>query len=125
MSIEEIQEMFESGTNEQAVSKLLHYAKNVPGTSAYWNQVKEQLKGTISQVGPPTIYWPMSCVELHWPEFHFLFDETGLFNSNSKRKNIVNNFHLLDWFFIEWTGIDLGMSSQYCEVQYAVMDLQS
>ena len=42
--IEEIQEMVESRTHKQAVSKLLPYAEKFSGTSAYWNQVKEQLK---------------------------------------------------------------------------------
>ena len=140
LSIDEMQEMLESGTFKQAVSKLLHYAKNVSGTNAYWNQVKEQLKATISQVGPPTIYWTLSCAEYHWPEFHSLFDETGLFDSNKRRHNIVNNPHILDWFFTERTesfvknwlyeslgrhGIGLGMNSQFCAVQYTVMDWPS
>ena len=39
--------MFVLGTQKQAVSKLMHYAKNISSTNAYWNKVKEQQKATI------------------------------------------------------------------------------
>lgn len=94
MSIEEIQEMRKSGTYNEAASKLLHYAKNVSDTNSYLNNVKEQLNITISQVGSPTIYWNLSCAEFHWPEFHSRFDQSGPFNSNSKRQSIANNSHI-------------------------------
>lgn len=55
--------MLESGTYKQDVSKFQHYAKNVSGNNTYWNRVKEQLKATISQVGPPIVYWTLPCAE--------------------------------------------------------------
>ena len=63
----------------------------MPGKKATKNQVKKQLKIAISQVGSPPIYWTSSCAEFHRPEFHSFFDETGLFNNNSGRRNIANN----------------------------------
>ena len=98
LTFEELQEMLSSGS---VTSKLMHYAKNVTGTNAYWNQRKEQLKATITQVGAPTISWTLSCADFHWPEFHTLFsNETG---SEQLRSNVINNPHLIDWLFTNRT----------------------
>ena len=35
----------------------MHYVKNVTGSSAYWHKSKEDLKGTITQKGPATIFF--------------------------------------------------------------------
>ena len=80
LSIHEMQDMLNSGDYSHVMKKLMHYAKNVTGTNAYWNQVKEQLKATITQVGPPTIFWTLSCAEFHWPEFHALFSDSNIYN---------------------------------------------
>ena len=63
----------------------MHYAKNVRSTTAYWNQTKEQLQVTVTQVGPPTIFWTLSCADFHWPEFHSLFSE----NADSQMSSII------------------------------------
>ena len=101
LTFEELQEMLSSGSHSTVMSKLMHYAKNVTGTNAYWNQTKEQLKATITQVGAPTIFWTLSCADFHWPEFHTLFsNETG---SEQLRSNVINNPHLIDWLFTNRT----------------------
>ena len=80
--------------------KLLRYTKNVTGTNAYWNDVKRKLKATINQVGVPTIFWTLSCAEFHWPEFHSFFSDDELMSEPEiLHKNVINNPHLLDWFF--------------------------
>ena len=92
MTIQELREMLQSGSYKTVISKLLHYSKNVTGTNAYWNQVKQELKTIITQVGSPKIFWILSCADFHWPEFHELFSE-----------NLVNNPQLLVWLFTDRT----------------------
>lgn len=86
------------------MSKLLHYAKNVSGTNAYWNRAKDDLKSIITQLGAPTIFWTLSCADFHWPEFHSLFSINGEMLDSERRKNVINNPHLLDWVFTERTA---------------------
>ena len=76
----------------------MYYSKNVTGTNAYWNQVEEQLKATITQVGPPTVYWTLSCDEFH--SVSVLFNESdNLSNSVTRRQNILNYPRILHCFF--------------------------
>ena len=44
LTIDKLQTMLTSGTYSQIMSKLMHDAKNISGTNAYWNQVKQELK---------------------------------------------------------------------------------
>ena len=102
LTIDELQTMLISGTYSQIMSKLMHYAKNISGTNVYWNQVKQELRAIINQVGSPTIFWTLSCADFHWPEFHQLFSTDNLSNEQI-RQNVINNPHILDWFFTERT----------------------
>ena len=70
LTIDDLKEMLQTHTYDTLVSKLMHYAKNISGTNAYWNRAKDDLKAIITQVGPPTIFWTLSCADFHWPEFH-------------------------------------------------------
>ena len=94
LTLEELHEMISSGSYSKVMSKLMHYAKNVTGTNAYWNQTKEQLKATITQLGAPTIFWTLSCADFHWPEFHTLFSTDT--DSAQLRSNVINNPHIID-----------------------------
>ena len=95
--------MLHSGSYPQILSKLIHYVKIVTGTNAYWNKVKEELKTTITQIGAPTIFWTLSCAEFHWSEFHPLFSNDEVTNTEQLRSNVINNPHILDWFFTQRT----------------------
>ena len=48
LSFTELKEMLSSGNYTQIMSKLMHYAKNVTGTNAYWNKEKRDLRATIT-----------------------------------------------------------------------------
>ena len=126
LTFEELQEMLSSGSYSTVMSKLMHYAKNVTGTNAYWNQTKEQLKATITQVGAPTIFWTLSCADFHWPEFHTLFSNET--NSEQLRSNVINNPHLIDWLFTNrtekfvkwWMYKSLGATWHWYRYEFAV-----
>jgi len=87
------------------MSKLMHYAKNVTGSNSYWHKAKEDLRATIAQVGPPTIFFTLSCADYHWPEFHELFCDphSEHIKPAIRQQNVLENPHILDWFFTERT----------------------
>ena len=101
--------------------------KNVTGTNAYWNQVKQELKTTITQVGPPAIFWTLSCAEFHGPDFHSLFSSSDC-SSDELRQNVLNNPNVLDWFFTQrtesfvknWLQNSLGATWHWYRYEYAV-----
>ena len=102
LTFDELQDMLSSASYSTIMSKLMHYAKNITGINAYWNQTKEQLKATITHVGAPTIFWTLSCADFHWPEFHSLFSENST-DSEELRANVINNPHIIDWLFTSRT----------------------
>jgi len=55
LTIDDLKQMLESNSYTTFMSKLMHYAKNITGTNAYWSKAKDDLKAIITQVGPPTI----------------------------------------------------------------------
>ena len=134
LTIDELRAMLTSNEYPKIMSKLMHYAKNVTDTNAYWNQVKQELKTTITQVGSPTIFWTLSCAEFHWPDFHSLFSSSDC-SSDELRQKVLNNPHILDWFFTQRTerigfkivleplGTGTGISMLSNEVLYNVMVL--
>ena len=129
LTIEELRAMMDSGNYSQVMDKIIHYAKNVSGTNAYWNNNKEKLKALITQKGSPTIFWTLSCAEFHWPEYHQLFktaDETNIFHS--ARENVLNYPHILDFMFTErveafvkqWLYKTLGAEWHWFRYEFAV-----
>ena len=117
LTISDLKETLNSQSYDFLMSKLMHYAKNMSGTNAYWNRAKDDLKAIITQVGALTIFWTLSCAEFHWPEFHNLFSG-----------NVINNPHLLDWFFTErteqfvnyWLKKTLGATWYWFRYEYSV-----
>ena len=90
--------MVHSNSYTSLIKNIQYYAKNISGTNSYWYQLKEQLKATLQQIGTPTIFWTLSCAELHWPEFHALFGDVKN-DCNTYKKNVINEPHIFDWFF--------------------------
>lgn len=128
LTIDDLKEMLHSQSYDSLMSKLMHYARNVSGTNAYWNRAKDDLKAIITQVGAPPIFWTLSCAEFHWPEFHNLCSDNGETSDSECRANVINNPHLLDWFFTErteqfvhyWLKKTLGATWYWFRYEYAV-----
>ena len=106
LTIDELREMAASNTANVFMSKVSRYVGNISGTNAYWNQVREELKAIITSVGAPTVFFTFSSADMHWPELHALFKantECDIGNSTSqiRRQNVINNPHIVDWFFTQ------------------------
>ena len=82
------------------MSKLSRCVANVTGSPAYWFKVKEDLKAIIVAKGAPTIFFTFSSADLYWPELHSLFSSNvESLSMEERRKNVIDNPHLVDWFF--------------------------
>ena len=106
LTIDELREMASSNSANLFMSKVSRYVGNIAGTNAYWNRVREELKSIITTVGAPTLFFTFSSADMHWPELHALFKastdcKTGSSTSNVRRQNVINNPHVVDWFFTQ------------------------
>ena len=106
LTIDELREMATSNNANLFMSKVSRYVGNIAGTNAYWNKVREELKAIITSVGAPTLFFTFSSADMHWPELHALFKagtdcEAGNSTSNVRRQNVINNPHVVDWFFTQ------------------------
>ena len=54
-------------------SEVSRYVTNIADSNAYWHKVKEDLKATIYNVGPPIFFFTFSLADMLWPELHDLF----------------------------------------------------
>ena len=99
--IDELHEMAVSNNSTAFMSKVSRYVANISGTNAYWHRVKEDLKAIITNVGTPTFFFTFSSADMHWPELHALFGDDNNTVSEIRRKNVINNPHIFDWFFTQ------------------------
>ncbi len=128
LSLNDLKSMLLSKSYGTLMSKIMHYGKNITGTNAYWNQARDDLRAIIHQKGPPTIFWTLSCADFHWPEFHQLLCPNSNISDSERRENVINNPHLLDWFFTErterfvryWLKESLGASWYWFRYEYAL-----
>ena len=102
LTIDELCQMAETNTSSVFMSKVSRYTANIPGTNSYWYKVREDLKAVIANVGPPTFFFTFSSADMHWPELHSLFwPNHNCLDSSEKRENVINNPHIVDWFFTQ------------------------
>ena len=99
LSIDELREMAASNDTLAFMSKVSRYMANIAGSNAYWHKVKEDLKAIVTTVGAPMIFFTFSSADMHWPELHSLFEHDSVSTSDSRRQNVLNNPHIVDWFF--------------------------
>ena len=103
LSLDELREMVNNNEGNIMLEKLSRYITNITGSDAYWYKAKEDLKAIIQHAGPPTFFFTFSSADMHWPELHNLFrNQTGEESLPAmRRQNVINNPHIVDWFFTE------------------------
>ena len=104
LTLEEIREMINNNNSNLLMTKLSRYITNISGSDAYWYKAKEDLKAIIQHAGPPTFFFTFSAADMHWPQLHSLIgNETSEGNnlSETRCQNVINNPHIVDWFFTE------------------------
>ena len=65
--------MATNNNSDVYLSKISRYLSNISESNAYWFKARENLKATISHVGPSTFFFTFSSADMHWPELHALF----------------------------------------------------
>ena len=98
LTVDELQEMASNNDIAVFMSKVSRYVANISGTNSYWHKVREVLKAIITTVGTPTFFFTFSSADMHWPEMHDLLSN-GTSSSNERGQNVINNPHVVDWFF--------------------------
>jgi len=98
-SYEDLNEMVYSG-NTSLVSKIFYYSRNLTGSNAYWNKVRQDIKSIIAQEGCLAIFFTLSMAEHHWPDLLSMFN-IDVNDSNEVRNFILKNPHIIDWYFTE------------------------
>ena len=106
LTIDELREMAASNTANVFMSEVSRYVGNIAGTNVYWNRVREELKAIITSIGAPMLFFTFSSEDMHWPELHGLFKadtecDIGNYTSQIRRQNVINNPHIVDWFFTQ------------------------
>ena len=82
--------------------KMSRYVANILGSNAYWRKQKDDLKTLISKKGAGTIFFTFSAADLHWKELHqMLYENPTQLSSQERRKNVIDNPHITDWFFVQ------------------------
>ena len=100
LTIEQLREMASGNSSSVFMSKLSRYVSNITGSSAYWHKVREELKAIIEHKGVPTIFFTFSSADMHWPELHSLLHHNTInLTSEDRRQAVINNPHIVDWFF--------------------------
>ena len=102
LTVDELREMAENSDTTVFMSKISRYVGNIAGTDVHWYKVREDLKAIINHVGAPTLFFTLSSADMHWPELHDLFQMTTHNTSSEERRmNVINNPHIVDWFFTQ------------------------
>lgn len=104
LTVEQLRDMITNNSSDVLLSKLSRYIANITGSDAYWYRAKEELKAIIQYAGPPTFFFTLSAADMHWPDLHVLLGSNVTNNDNPsevRRQNVINNPHIVDWFFTE------------------------
>lgn len=105
LTLEELQNMAKNKTSKSFMTKLSRYVGNITGSSAYWYRVQQDLKTIIAYKGAPTIFFTFSSADMHWPELHkLLCSNVEDLTPQDRRKHVIDNPHLADWFFYQTFG---------------------
>ena len=101
LSTEELQQMIAKNSADVFLSKISRYLAKITGSNAYWFKAREDLKAIIGYVGPLTFFFTFSSADMPWPDLHALFNSGSNNIAEDKRRNVINNPHITDWFFTQ------------------------
>jgi hypothetical protein len=100
LTIDELRDMADANNSSTFMSKLSRYVSNITGSPSYWFKIREHLKAIITYKEAPTIFFTFSAADMYWPELHSLFQlHSQDLSSTEKRKNVIDNPHIVDWYF--------------------------
>jgi hypothetical protein len=104
LTIEELKSSIRSGDASNILSRMSAYSSNLTGSDAYWHKRRCELEATFEQKEPATVFFTFSYADNHWSDLHKLMprhfrNQDNDQTSSNKYLDVVNNPHLVDWFF--------------------------
>ena len=81
------------------MKSLSAFSANITGCPSYWFKRRSELEATFEQKLLATAFFTFSYVDNHWEVLHKLMPGKTAISDTEKRKNVINNPHLVDWYF--------------------------
>lgn len=99
MSVLQLKQHLESNPN--VISQIMFYSSRLRSTNAYWRSRCSELLDLVSQLGPPTIFFTISCADFHWKNLWRLlgYSDPSQLTSQDKARIITENPLIVSNFF--------------------------
>ena len=107
LTISELKAAISNGDSSQLMKRMCAYSSNITGSDSYWHKRRCELEANFEQKAPATIFFNFSYADNHWNDLHRLMpryfnqenEAIKELDNNFKYREVVNNPHLVDWYF--------------------------
>jgi hypothetical protein len=99
LTINELKNLVTSGECQNILKRMTAYSSNITGSNSYWFKRRGELEGTFEQMRPASVFFTFSYPDNHWEDLHQLIPGPAPKTPSEKRQRVLNNPHLVDWFF--------------------------
>ncbi|RNA42068.1 ATP-dependent DNA helicase pif1 [Brachionus plicatilis] len=79
------------------MKRMTAYSSNITGSDSY--KRRTELEATFEQKGCATVFFTFSYADNHWHDLHRLMPGQFTLDKNKRYQNVLNNPHLVDWYF--------------------------
>ena len=108
LTIAELKDAINRRECTQLLNRMSAYSSNITGSDSYWNKRRSELEATFEQKEAATVFFTFSYADNYWQDLHRLMPRNYNQDINSiestnpiKYKDVINNPHLVDWYFGE------------------------
>jgi hypothetical protein len=99
LTIKQLKELITNDNSKQFMKKMTSYAANITGSDAYWSRRRSELEATFEQAKTASAFFTFSYPDLHWEDLQRMMPGPLATTFTEKYKKILDNPHLVDWFF--------------------------
>ncbi|CAF1021150.1 unnamed protein product [Brachionus calyciflorus] len=99
LTIKDLRIIINTPQSDLLMMKMSAYSSNITGSDAYLYKRRGELEATFEQKKIATAFFTFSYPDHHWEELHRLMPGPISQSQSEKYKNLLDNPHLVDWFF--------------------------
>ncbi|RNA27124.1 ATP-dependent DNA helicase PIF1, partial [Brachionus plicatilis] len=99
LSVKDLKDLLKTGESDTFMKKMSAYSSNITGSDSYWYKRRIELQSTFEQMKPASAFFTFSYPDNHWDDLHRLIPGAPAKSDQEKRRNVLSNPHLVDWFF--------------------------
>jgi len=99
LTIEQLKRLMTNGDSTGFMKKMSSYAANITGSDAYWSRRRSELEATFEQAKTASAFFTFSYPDIHWDDLQKLMPGPLATTFTEKYKKVLENPHLVDWFF--------------------------